>query len=182
MTATAAEPGASLPDIAGPGLRLLIVAINPASRSAELGHAFSSPGNPFWRLLHESGITPRLLAPEEDHRLLEHRVGLVSTVRRATTAAAELTTAERRAGATEVRLTVARLAPQHVALLGITLYSLFFPHGTERGPGSKSETIAGAPVYVLPNPSGRNRAFPGFDTKLVWFRDLATLLEPARKI
>jgi TDG/mug DNA glycosylase family protein len=38
------------------------------------------------------------------------------------------------------------------------------------------DTLAGTPVYVLPNPSGRNRAFPGFEKKLVWYRGLAEVL------
>jgi TDG/mug DNA glycosylase family protein len=28
-------------------------------------------------------------------------------------------------------------------------------------------------VFVLPNPSGRNRAYPGFAAKLHWYRELA---------
>jgi hypothetical protein len=26
---------------------------------------------------------------------------------------------------------------------------------------------------VLPNPSGRNRAYPGFQHKLIWYQELA---------
>ncbi len=72
--------------------------------------------------------------------------------------------------------TVERYQPRVVALLGLTLYPVFFPSGGSRGPGLKPERIHGAEVYVLPNPSGRNRAYPGFERKLVWYRDLATHL------
>jgi TDG/mug DNA glycosylase family protein len=160
-------------DLIGPGLRVLIVAINPSSRSAGIGYSFSSPSNPFWRLLHESGLTPVQLEPCEEHRLLDHGIGLVATVLRATPAAAELTLVERRIGAARVRGLVEHHEPQVVALLGLTLYPVFFPSAGSPGPGLKPDRIHDAEVYVLPNPSGRNRAYPGFGPKLVWYRDLA---------
>ena len=164
---------ASLPDILAPGLDALVVAINPSLTSAEAGHSFSSKGNPFWRLLYESRLTSELLRPEDEARLPEFGLGLVSGVQRATRAAAELSSSEQVRGAERVRKLVAELRPRYVALLGLTLYPVFFPRGTERGPGLKASAIAGAPVFVLPNPSGRNRAYPGFEKKLVWFRALA---------
>jgi TDG/mug DNA glycosylase family protein len=157
----------------GPGLRVLIVAINPSTRSMDKGYSFSSPGNPFWRLLHEAGLTPVQLEPREEQRLLEFGIGLVSTVRRATSAAAELSLAERRAGATAARDLVERYEPQVVALLGLTLYPVFFPTGGSPGPGLQEHRIHHSEVFVLPNPSGRNRAYPGFENKLVWYRALA---------
>jgi double-stranded uracil-DNA glycosylase len=103
-------------------------------------------------------------------------------VSRPTPSAAALSLAERRAGAARVRTLVERHEPQVVALLGLTLYPLFFPTGTSRGPGPKLEHLCGAEIYVLPNPSGRNRAFPGFDAKLVWYRDLVEHLTSATTV
>ena len=40
------------------------------------------------------------------------------------------------------------------------------------GPGLKPETIEGARVYVLPNPSGLNNSCPSFASKLPWFEAL----------
>jgi double-stranded uracil-DNA glycosylase len=167
-------------DIIAPGLRALIVAINPATRSAEIGHAFSSPGNPFWRLLHASRLTPVLLAPDQEQRLLEFGLGLTSTVRRATSSAGELSVAERRAGVTDVRRLVAQYQPEVVALLGLTLYPLYAPGRSSRGPGLAHDRLEGSDLFVLPNPSGRNRAYAGFDRKLVWYRDLADHLADRR--
>ena len=169
-------------DIVTVDLRALIVTINPAARSAQIGHAFSSPGNPFWRLLHASGLTPEQLAPSEERRLLDFGLGLASTVQRATAAAGELSAGERRAGADDVRRLVSRYRPRLVALLGLTLYPLYVSGASSSGPGLKPERLEGAELYVLPNPSGRNRAYPGFDRKLVWYQDLAAHLAPTRSI
>lgn len=175
-----ANPRHTLPrlltDILASELDVLIVAINPSGHSAEAGHSFASKGNPFWRLLHESGLTRELLKPEEEARLPEFGVGLASGVQRATRTAAELTRAEQRLGAQRIVDLVTELRPRYVALLGLTLYPIFFPNGSERGPGLKTSAIASAGVFVLPNPSGLNRAYAGFDKKLVWFRALAEVV------
>jgi TDG/mug DNA glycosylase family protein len=168
MSGTGRSRRAGMGDLIAPDLRVLIVAINPSTRSADIGLPFSSPGNPFWRLLHESGLIPVQLAPDEHHRLLDHGIGLVSTVRRATPSAADLSLSERRAGAADVRRQVERFQPRLVALLGLTLAPLFLPSARSSGPGLRSDRIHGAEVFVLPNPSGRNRAYPGFERKLVW--------------
>jgi len=165
----------ALSDIVAPKLRILLVAINPAPDSASAGLHFATTRNPFWRLLHEAGLTPRQLAPHEARELVEHGIGLVSLVQRPTAAAAELSRAELRAGAATLAKTVARLQPQSIALLGLTLFPYVFPDADEPGPGAKRVTLAGARVFVLPNPSGRNRAYPGFAAKLVWYRALAEL-------
>lgn len=126
--------------------------------------------------MHESGLTRELLGPESEQRLLEFGLGLVSGVQRATRVAAELSISEQRLGAERVTRLVGRFAPRYVALLGLTLYPVFFRSGRERGPGLKTDTLADTPVFVLPNPSGRNRAYPGFARKLIWYRALADTL------
>ena len=47
----------SVPDVLGPGLRLVFVGINPGLYSAAAGHHFARPGNRFWKALHLAGIT-----------------------------------------------------------------------------------------------------------------------------
>lgn len=173
---TSPKKNRPLPDIVAADLDVLIVAINPSLRSAAAGLSFASKGNPFWRLLHESGLTEVQLEPEEGSRLPEFGIGLASGVRRATRSAAELTRAEQLVGARRIARLVATLRPSYVALLGLTLYPIFFPAGTERGPGLKTSTLSGSRVFVLPNPSGLNRAYPGFQKKLVWYRALAKQL------
>src|SRR5207249_3714175 len=64
-----------------------------------------------------------------------------------------------------------------VAFVGLTIYQRFFGHKESGGAGLKPETIAGARVFVLPNPSGLNASFPGFDSKLVWFERLRLVVD-----
>lgn len=162
----------ALTDIVARDLRVLFVAINPAPMSAERGQHFATPTNAFWRLLHESGLTSRRYLPAEARRMLAEGLGLVSLVDRPTRMAAEVSRAELREGAARLAKKVTRWRPQTVALLGLTLLPYVLP-GADAGPGRKEARFAGARVFVVPNPSGRNRAYPGFAGKLPWYRELA---------
>jgi len=162
-----------LPVVLPPLARILFVGINPGLGSAARGHNFAGPGNPFWRLLYAAQLTPLLLAPEEDRRLAEFGLGLVNLCDRPTRTAAELTREELAQGRRRLLGRVKRVQPELVALVGISIFRAVFPGAPSRGPGLKEETLGPARVFVLPNPSGLNQAYPGFESKLVWFLALA---------
>ncbi len=86
-----------------------------------MGHHFASPGNPFWWLLHAAGLTPELLPPADDRRLLELGLGLTNVCPRATRGAAELTWRDYERGVAELVLKVEAARPAVVALVGVTL-------------------------------------------------------------
>ncbi len=166
-----------LRDITALNPRVMFVGINPSLRSAELGHHFAGRGNPFWRVLHAAGLTPVQLTYEEDWRLAEFGMALTNLCPRPSREASELTAAEIQAGKRGLLRKIRRLRPELVAFVGVSIYRQMFPAATVRGPGLKPEMIDGARIFVLPNPSGRNAAFPGFEDKVVWFRRLKKVLE-----
>ncbi|HET9316272.1 MAG TPA: uracil-DNA glycosylase family protein, partial [Vicinamibacteria bacterium] len=73
-----------LPDVVGPGLRVLFCGINPGVYSAAVGHQFARPGNRFWKALLGSGFTDRLVSPFEDRTLLALGLGLTNLCPRTT--------------------------------------------------------------------------------------------------
>ena len=152
--------------------RILFVGTNPSHRSAEVGHHFAGPGNPFWRLLHAAGLVPEPLTYADDARVIEWRLALTNIVPRATREASELAPAEYARGRVALARLIARLEPRVVACVGSTVYRAFFGPRESAGAGCKPERISQARVFVVPNPSGRNAANPGFADKLVWFRRL----------
>jgi double-stranded uracil-DNA glycosylase len=157
--------------------RLLLVGINPGLRSGEVGHHFAGNGNPFWRLLHEAGLTPRLLAYEQDQRLGDLGIALTNLCPRATRSAADLTAAEIATGRRVLTRKIQRLRPGVISFVGLSLYQMYFALPRSGGAGAKSERIAGARVFVVPNPSGLNASFPGFKEKLIWFEALRLFLD-----
>src|SRR5262245_16199300 len=62
---------------------------------------------------------------------------------------------------------IARLEPEVVALVGITVYRAFFGPGVALGAAPKPVLIGTVRVFVVPTPSGLNAAYPGFEDKLV---------------
>jgi TDG/mug DNA glycosylase family protein len=151
----AAARGRSVPDILGPGLRVLFCGINPSLYSAAIGHHFARPGNRFWPTLHGAGFTDRLLSPFEDRLLLDHGLGCTNLVERATARADELTPDELRAGGERLGRLVAELRPAWLAVLGVSAYRAAF-HRPDAVAGAQPFRVGCAGVWLLPNPSGLN--------------------------
>jgi TDG/mug DNA glycosylase family protein len=189
-TAAAARTGKGLPDHVRPGLRVLFVGINPGMRSEQVGHHFAGYSNRFWKLLRESRLVPEPIRPQDDARLLEWGYGITNLVRRATPGIEDLEPADYEAGRRRLVALIRRNHPAIVALVGVTLYRVLFgarpgasahrrarPTGASTaGPappplGLRDERLGGAPVFVLPNPSGRNANF-SYGEMLAAFREL----------
>ena len=147
--------GKTVPDVIAPGLRVLFCGINPGLYTAAVGHHFARPGNRFWPALHQSGFTPRLLSPFDESELLDLRLGITNVVARATATAAELSPQDFINGGRILRRKIRRFAPRFVAVLGVGAYRVAFGQ-LKAAIGEQNESIAGARVWVLPNPSGLN--------------------------
>src|SRR5829696_5654723 len=147
---------ASIPDLVGPGVRLLFVGINPGLWTAATGAPFARPGNRFWPALAAAGITDHIIDasagmtdPDREH-LLARGVGITNLVARATSRADELRPEEFREGAGRLERNVALWRPAVVAVAGITAYRLGF--GRPRAVvGRQPEDLAGAQLWVVPN-------------------------------
>src|SRR5687767_2676901 len=150
-----AAAGRSIPDLIAPGLDVLFCGINPGLYSGATGHHFARPGNRFWPALYAAGMTPRLLTPGEKDLLLPLGYGITNLVARTTATAAELTPDELRDGARSLARKVARYKPQCVAVVGITAYRVAFSRPAAQL-GLQPDRVAGARLWLLPNPSGLN--------------------------
>jgi double-stranded uracil-DNA glycosylase len=147
--------GLTLPDLVGPGMRVLLVGINPSLWSGWSGYHFGRPSNRLWQTLHEAGLTSRRLHPEDTGELLGAGIGVTNLVARATARADELSDDEIRAGVPRLRALVARWRPPVVAVLGVTAYRVAFSR-PKAVVGRQPDALDGAVLWVLPNPSGLN--------------------------
>ena len=166
-----------LKDRIRPDLRVLFVGINPGVRSALTGHHFAGFSNRFWKLLYESRLVPEPVTYADDVRLPDWGYGITNLVARPSPGIDDLKPAEYVAGWKVLDRKIARYRPQLVALVGVTLYRAILPlldearleTGTADGRrrtvaldpaiGLRPQTIHGARLFVLPNPSGRNANF-----------------------
>jgi TDG/mug DNA glycosylase family protein len=147
-----------LEDILAERLAVIFCGINPGVMAATQGHHFAGRGNRFWRTLHLAGFTPREVRPEDDRSILQYQCGLTAVVERPTARADQLSPQEFIAAAASFEQKIARFAPRCVAFLGKAAYAGLSGQ-REVAWGLQARTFGNAAVWVLPNPSGRNRAF-----------------------
>jgi TDG/mug DNA glycosylase family protein len=153
--------GAPVDDLVGRRVRVLFVGINPGLWTAAVNAHFARKGNRFWPALHAAGITPTLvdasagMRPDDMRMVCDLGIGITNIVPTASARADELTLRELRAGAVELEAKVRRLRPKVVAVLGLTAYRPAFAR-PKAVAGKQEETLGGAQLWVLPNPSGLN--------------------------
>ena len=168
MTHIVSQP--SLADLLEPGLALVFCGINPGMRAASTGHHFEGRGNRFWRVMHLAGFTPEQIRPEDDRTVLQYGCGLTTVVPRPTAQAAELSRSEIELAGDDFRRKIEHYSPRNIAFLGKMALSAI--SGTRNiNWGLQTEPFGGARAWVLPNPSGLNRAF-----------DLASLVAAYREV
>ncbi|MCG8708746.1 G/U mismatch-specific DNA glycosylase [Brenneria sp. 4F2] len=144
-------------DILAADLQVVFCGINPGLSTAHHGYHFANPNNRFWKVIHQAGFTARLLKPEEERHLLDTGCGITMLVDRPTVEAAELKKNELLQGGDAVIEKIKHYQPQALAVLGKQAFSQAF--GIRKVEwGRQALTIGKTQVWVLPNPSGLNRA------------------------
>ncbi len=153
--------GTTVPDLVGPGLRLLFVGINPGLWTAATQTHFAHPGNRFYPALLLGGVIDRPIDrgtgftdDDRDH-LIGRGIGITNLARRATAKASELTNDELRRGGEELRSFVREHAPVVVAVAGVTAFRTAFGNAKVTL-GEQADGFEGARLWVVPNPSGLN--------------------------
>lgn len=146
-----------LPDRLPPGLRLVFCGTAAGTASARRGHYYAGPGNRFWPMLRETGLTPRLFTPEEDHLLPGLGIGLTDLCKTAFGPDAQIPRESFDPEGLFQRITLAR--PRHLAFTSLTAARLAL--GQPRlGPGALAPDprLPGIGLWALPSPSGLARA------------------------
>ena len=168
----------TVPDLIGDTPpRLVVVGINPGLWTAATGTHFAHPSNRFYPAVYRAGITRRELdrvgglRDADRDELLGRGLAITNVVARATARASELRPAELRAGAVALRARLRRWRPAVVAIAGITTYRVAFERPRARL-GAQNESLEGAALWVVPNPSGLN-AHETIDSLAGWYASAA---------
>lgn len=141
-------------DHLGENLDVIFVGFNPSIRSSETGHHYANPNNRFWRILFESGITPRKYDTTEDYQLLDLGFGMTNIVARPTKAADEITREEYHQGKQELKQKIETYHPKIVCFVGKGVYQQY--SGKKELPWGRQEesVVPGTIDYVAPSSSG----------------------------
>jgi TDG/mug DNA glycosylase family protein len=164
----------ALPDVLAPGLHVVFCGINPGLRSAAAGHHFANPRNDFWRLLADSGLTPRRLDPSEQATMPELGYGLTNAAHRTTRGSGDLRRGDFSGAAERLERLAREFTPRTIAFVGKAAYEGAF---RERpGLGLQERRLGETLLFVLPSTSPANAAVP-YAERLHWFRVLRELSE-----
>ena len=144
-----------LPDVLAPGLAVVFCGNAAGKVSAARGAPYAGSGNSFWPVLHEVGLTPVLLAPEEFRRLPDFGLGLTDACKTHFGSDAEVGTANH--DPERVRLAVRTFAPAHLAFVGKQAARIVLDRPVDYG--RQRERLEGAETWVLPSTSGLARRF-----------------------
>ena len=159
----------AVPDVLGPGMRVVFCGINPGYWSAAAGAAFANPRNDFWRLLHAAGFTPIELEPQEQHELLRYGVGLTNAVRRTTRGSGDLRKTDFAGARERLEEIAGTFGPRAIGFVGKIAYTGVFGGRAEHG--LQQESLEGSALFVLPSTSPANAAV-SWQERLRWFREL----------
>ena len=167
----------TLPDYLRSGLDIVLIGLNPSIRSVEAGHYFANPRNRFWKAVSAANIIGRSVGPEDDASLLAHGIGFTDVVKRPTSQASGLTSADYRRDAPVLREKLLCHAPRIACFHGLTAYRAYLRHGEGiRNPGNlelgmQDLVIGSSRVFVLPNPSPANARY-SLDDLADWYLEL----------
>ena len=143
-----------LPDVLGPGLRVVFCGSAAGAVSARVGAYYAGPGNRFWPTLHRVRLTPRLLAPAEFRSVLHHGIGLTDLCKTESGSDAGLSGHADDAAALAAK--IARHRPAVLAFNGKRAASVFL--GAETlDYGEQPRSIGKTAIHVLPSTSGAAR-------------------------
>lgn len=145
-----------IPDHLDHGLQIVFIGFNPSIRSGEEGHHYANPRNNFWRILHQSGLTPRLYDASEDGELLKLGYGFTNIVARPTRGIEDITREEYHEGRELLRAKLERYRPAVACFVGKGVYTEFSRRmkadwGVQ---GDVTQVVDGVREFVAPSSSG----------------------------
>ncbi|MGO4172108.1 mismatch-specific DNA-glycosylase [Bosea sp. TAF32] len=150
--------GEILPDVLEPGLRVVFCGTQAGTASARRGAYYAGPGNKFWSVLHQTGLVPMKLAPEDFRSLPRYGIGLTDVAKRSSGPDSMLRGSHFDVAGLASR--IAACAPRIVAFNGKRAAQAVL--GVREGQlvyGRQAETLAGAEIYILPSTSGAAAGF-----------------------
>ncbi|MEK6244397.1 MAG: mismatch-specific DNA-glycosylase [Pseudomonadota bacterium] len=142
-----------LPDVLGPGLAVVFCGTAVGTASALRRAYYAGPGNAFWRTLHEVGLTPRRLEPEEYQCLTDFGLGLTDLAK--TISGSDHILSREHFNGRGLRAKVRQYRPRVLAFTSKRAAEEFLCHPVHYG--LLAEKIDDTGLFVLPSPSGAAR-------------------------
>jgi TDG/mug DNA glycosylase family protein len=142
-----------LDDLLGESLQIVLCGTAVGTASAKARAYYAHKQNKFWRILHESKLTPELLQPHQFRDLLHYRIGLTDLVKTHVGMDNQIPLLKLRKIARErLRASIIGCRPKFLAFTSKTAGQAFL--GGKRDYGEQIELIADTRIWILPSTSG----------------------------
>ncbi len=142
-----------LQDLLDDSVRVVLCGSAASTVSAAAGAYYAHKQNKFWKILHETGLTPELLPPHRYRELLKYRIGLTDLVKTHAGMDHQLPRTGF-AGEARARLqaSIVDYRPGFLAFTSKTAGEKYL--GGRKDYGEQIETIADTRIWILPSTSG----------------------------
>lgn len=144
-----------LPDILIAKLATVFCGSAAGTASARRGAYYAGPGNAFWPTLHEIGLTPRRLQPEEYRSVIKFGIGLTDLAK--TVSGADATLRSQHFDHDGLRRKILHYQPKLLAFTSKRAAQEFLQHPVTYG--LQQEQLGNTTLFVLPSPSGAARGY-----------------------
>jgi TDG/mug DNA glycosylase family protein len=160
-----------LPDILAPNLKVVFCGMAAGKKSAEVGAYYAGPGNKFWPILYQIGLTPCQLEPHQFREVLAYGIGLTDIEKRQSGSDDKLDLSG--FDPEDLRVRIMRFKPRILAFVGKRAAQEFSGQRHVRY-GLRPEPLDSTAVFVLPSTSGAARRY--WD-KSYWYALAAAVAE-----
>lgn len=146
-----------LPDVLEPGLDVVFCGTRVSARSFHLGAYYAGQGNRFWDILHQTGLTPKMVAPQGYYKLAGYGIGLTDLAK--TSSGGDSGIKKHEFDTAGLRAKVEQYFPKVLAFNGKRAAAEFL--GCRTGQleyGLQRVNICRTALFVLPSTSGAARA------------------------
>ena len=148
-----------LPDVLGPGLRIVFCGMAAGNPSARAGAYYAGSGNKFWPTLHRVGLTPHQLDSADFRSVLDYGVGLTDICK--TESGPDASLSGKTNDPAAVTEKILRHRPAVLAFNGKQAALVYFGMrpGRRLDYGEHSHRIGDTAIHVLPSTSGSARGW-----------------------
>jgi double-stranded uracil-DNA glycosylase len=148
-----AEAPDVLPDVLQPQLDIVFCGTAVGTASALAGAYYAHPQNKFWKMLHETGLTPELLQPRQYSELPRYGIGLTDFVKTHSGMDHQVPlTRLAQDSRDRLRESMLKFRPRFLAFTSKAGGQHFL--GGSRIYGAQTERIGETRIWILPSTSG----------------------------
>ena len=142
-----------LPDMLQDSLHVVLCGTAVGTASAVAQAYYAHQQNKFWKILHETGLTPERLQPQQYRELLRYRIGLTDFVKTHSGMDHQIPLSKlARDSRARLHASIETYRPKFLAFTSKMAGQRFL--GGQRDYGEQTERIADTRIWILPSTSG----------------------------